>query len=355
MRQRAAAQAQARERARVPAGPRGGVGADAWATPTPTSRRSCSWPARSPRPQRPTPPTPRVTRDALRAGDRRLPALARLEMLEYMELLAVFEASNRRMLPAQVPDHERRGAAGAPGAAAPRVRQPEVTDGILSRDGHERDRRPRPSPAACTRWRWSTDVHERELALIAEFYGDATADGRPELVGAADLQRLGPLDPPRTWPRSCPAGPHRELFVKTAFLLRLGRRQGLERASAATIDGYAGALEVAARRAQAPRGRGEGLPAPPLRLAPQRRRRRGRRQEARALSRSGRSAGRAHRHDLPNPPRRAGCRPARCRRGGDRAAPAPAATRRRFAPRARRPRPRRRSGSGAPARWGCAP
>ena len=68
------------------------------ATPTPTSRRSCC-----------SPPTTRRERgadaawysdDLPRAIDDYLPSRD-VKMLEYMELLAVFEASNRRMLPAE--------------------------------------------------------------------------------------------------------------------------------------------------------------------------------------------------------------------------------------------------------------
>ena len=50
-----------------------------------------------------------------------------VKMLEYMELLAVFEASNRKMLPKKYADHERRRAAGAARDSAARVWPPEVT------------------------------------------------------------------------------------------------------------------------------------------------------------------------------------------------------------------------------------
>jgi tellurite resistance protein len=87
-------------------------------------------------------------------------------------------------------------------------------------------------------------LHERELALIADFYGGTHPEGRPELVGAASLQRLGPLDP-ASLAAALPAGPHRELFVKTAYLLAWadGEVSSGERAS---IDAFASGLEIAA-------------------------------------------------------------------------------------------------------------
>jgi hypothetical protein len=85
-------------------------------------------------------------------------------------------------------------------------------------------------------------LHERELALIADFFGDTTPEGRPEHVGAASLQRLGPLDPP-SLAAVLPAGPHRELFLKTAYLLAWadGQVSSGERAS---IDGFASGLDL---------------------------------------------------------------------------------------------------------------
>jgi hypothetical protein len=86
-------------------------------------------------------------------------------------------------------------------------------------------------------------LHERELALIADFYGGTTPEGRPELVGAADLQRLGALDPP-SLAAVLPAGPHRELFLKTAYLLAWADGQ-VSSGERTAIDGYAAALEIA--------------------------------------------------------------------------------------------------------------
>ena len=84
-------------------------------------------------------------------------------------------------------------------------------------------------------------LHERELALIADFFGD-TAEGRPEHVGAASLQRLGPLDP-GSLAAVLPEGPHRELFLKTAYLLAWADGQ-VSPGERSTIDAFAGALAV---------------------------------------------------------------------------------------------------------------
>jgi uncharacterized membrane protein YebE (DUF533 family) len=59
-------------------------------------------------------------------------------------------------------------------------------------------------------------VHERELALIADFYQAAAADGTPGLL--ASLERAGALDPRDVAQLLIGAG-HRELFIKAAFLL----------------------------------------------------------------------------------------------------------------------------------------
>ena len=68
------------------------------ATATPTSRRSCSWPTT----------TPRARRRRRKCSEERFIRAAAdyfpsrdVELLEYMELLAVFEASSRRLLPAK--------------------------------------------------------------------------------------------------------------------------------------------------------------------------------------------------------------------------------------------------------------
>jgi tellurite resistance protein len=86
-------------------------------------------------------------------------------------------------------------------------------------------------------------LHERELALIANFFGD-TAEGRPEHVGAASLQRLGPLEP-AALAAVLTEGPHRELFLKTAYLLAWADGE-VSAGERGTIDGFAGALEASA-------------------------------------------------------------------------------------------------------------
>jgi hypothetical protein len=58
-------------------------------------------------------------------------------------------------------------------------------------------------------------VHERELALISEFYRAASESGR---ASTASIERVGPLGPKDV--AQLLLGPdHRELFVKAAFLL----------------------------------------------------------------------------------------------------------------------------------------
>ena len=61
-------------------------------------------------------------------------------------------------------------------------------------------------------------VHERELALISDFYQAAPpTSGRA--AAAASLERVGPLDAGATSPAAGRAESHRELFIKAAFLL----------------------------------------------------------------------------------------------------------------------------------------
>lgn len=58
-------------------------------------------------------------------------------------------------------------------------------------------------------------VHERELALISDFYRVAAEGTSPS---AASLERVGPLEPKDV--AQLLIGPeHRDLFVKAAFLL----------------------------------------------------------------------------------------------------------------------------------------
>jgi uncharacterized membrane protein YebE (DUF533 family) len=85
-------------------------------------------------------------------------------------------------------------------------------------------------------------LHERELALIADFFGNTAEDGRPEHVGAAALARLGPLDPPAL-AAVLLGQAHRELFLKTAYLLAWadGQVSAGERAS---VEAFAGALDL---------------------------------------------------------------------------------------------------------------
>jgi uncharacterized membrane protein YebE (DUF533 family) len=59
-------------------------------------------------------------------------------------------------------------------------------------------------------------VHERELALIGDFYQAAAAEGTAGML--ASLERAGPLEP-REVAQLLNGPPHRELFVKAALLL----------------------------------------------------------------------------------------------------------------------------------------
>jgi tellurite resistance protein len=84
-------------------------------------------------------------------------------------------------------------------------------------------------------------VHERELALISDFYRAASEGGR---ASAASIERVGPLEPKDV--AQLLVGPdHRELFVKAAFLLAWadGNVSGAERTR---IADFAKALEVSA-------------------------------------------------------------------------------------------------------------
>jgi tellurite resistance protein len=57
-------------------------------------------------------------------------------------------------------------------------------------------------------------IHERELALIASFYGDAGGGGR----SLAELEGRAPIKPAEL-AAGRPGADHRRLFVKTALLL----------------------------------------------------------------------------------------------------------------------------------------
>src|SRR6185369_8684517 len=84
-------------------------------------------------------------------------------------------------------------------------------------------------------------VHERELALISEFYRAASEEGH---ASAASIERVGPLEPKDV--AQLLIGPdHRALFVKAAFLLAWadGNVSAAERAK---IAEFGKVLEVAA-------------------------------------------------------------------------------------------------------------
>src|SRR5687767_13764798 len=87
-------------------------------------------------------------------------------------------------------------------------------------------------------------LHERELALISDFFGNTAEDGRPEHVGAAALARLGALEP-ASLATILTEVAHRELFLKTAYLLAWADGQ-VSSGERATIDGFAGPLELGA-------------------------------------------------------------------------------------------------------------
>jgi len=83
-------------------------------------------------------------------------------------------------------------------------------------------------------------VHERELALISEFYWAASEGSR---ANPASIERIGPLDP-KDVAQLLVGAEHRQLFVKAAFLLAWadGDVTAGERTK---IGEYAKALDVA--------------------------------------------------------------------------------------------------------------
>ena len=89
-------------------------------------------------------------------------------------------------------------------------------------------------------------IHEREAALIANFYGaSADSEARP-VTSLAELGRLGPLAPAEL--ASALTGDElRQLFVKAALLLAYidGKVTVAERAQ---IEAYGDALDVSAER-----------------------------------------------------------------------------------------------------------
>jgi tellurite resistance protein len=84
-------------------------------------------------------------------------------------------------------------------------------------------------------------VHERELALISEFYCAASESSR---ASTASIERAGSLEP-KDVAQLLPGIGHRQLFVKAAFLLAWadGQVSALERGK---IAEYAKALDVGA-------------------------------------------------------------------------------------------------------------
>jgi len=83
-------------------------------------------------------------------------------------------------------------------------------------------------------------VHERELALIASFYGDAGAVGGGRSL--ADLERREPITPAEL-AAALPGAEHRKLFLKTAILLAWIDNVVTD-AERVCIGGYATALGV---------------------------------------------------------------------------------------------------------------
>lgn len=90
-------------------------------------------------------------------------------------------------------------------------------------------------------------IHERELALISDFYAGVASDdwggGGGATFTSASLERLGPLGP-KDLADALPGAQHRELFVKAAFLCAWadGKISPAERAK---IGELAGALGIA--------------------------------------------------------------------------------------------------------------
>ena len=81
-------------------------------------------------------------------------------------------------------------------------------------------------------------VHERELALIASFYGDSGGSGRP----LAELEARESIKPAEM-AAGLPGSEHRRLFVKTAILLAWV--DGVVTAPERTlIEQYAAALAI---------------------------------------------------------------------------------------------------------------
>ena len=84
-------------------------------------------------------------------------------------------------------------------------------------------------------------VHERELALISDFYSWAAAENAHS---NALIQRVGALEPQEVAGMLSGAA-HRELFVKTAFLVAFADGQ-VSAGERAKIAAYAQSLDVSA-------------------------------------------------------------------------------------------------------------
>jgi hypothetical protein len=83
-------------------------------------------------------------------------------------------------------------------------------------------------------------VHERELALISDFYWSASEGEH----AAPSIERVGGLDP-KDVASMLPSAQHRELFVKSAYLLAWSDGQ-VSAGERAKIAEYAKALDVSA-------------------------------------------------------------------------------------------------------------
>jgi tellurite resistance protein len=85
-------------------------------------------------------------------------------------------------------------------------------------------------------------IHEREAALIADFYGATSEDESRPVTSLAELARLGPVSP-ADLAEALPGDELRQLFVKAALLLAYvdGKVTGAERLK---ITGYAKTLGV---------------------------------------------------------------------------------------------------------------
>ncbi len=89
-------------------------------------------------------------------------------------------------------------------------------------------------------------VHERELALISDFYSSVAGQGSSEAVVFASLDRTSPLAP-NDVAAILRTPQQRELFVKTAFLLTWADGS-VSAAERATVEQFARALGVADTR-----------------------------------------------------------------------------------------------------------